>query len=465
MKIKDIFKLVISIVISESAGVIGSFFTIPAISDWYVGLVKPALNPPAWVFGPVWIALYFLIGVSLFLVWKNDWKTINPILENKRKAWNVLSERLWTGNLQKANVIAIFIVQYILNILWSFIFFGLHLPCLAFFEILALWFAIVFTIFNFYRISKLSAYLLLPYIFWVSFAGYLNFSIWQINPAIGQEQPAAIFCTQEAKLCSDGSYVSRTWLNCEFEPCQKEDLIIVESPKPYNEISSPIILRGKARGNWYFEASFPVKLFDDNGFLLGIVPATAQDEWMTENFVPFEAKMNFAVPSTKNGVIIFEKDNPSGLAEYDDELKVPIIFKETQFVSNETMNVKIFLSDSKYVNEPYFDCSKTAVVEREVPKVSAVAKAAIESLLRGATKSENEAGFYSSIPVGVRLNRITIENSVAKIDFNEQLEYQVGGSCRVAAIKTQIEETLKQFSTVKNVKISINGIMEDILQP
>ena len=154
MKINNAFKLVISIVISESAGIIGSFFTIPAIPDWYAGLVKPALNPPAWVFGPVWIALYFLIGVSLFLVWKNDWKTINPILENKRKAWNVLSERLWTGNLQKANVIAIFIVQYILNILWSFIFFGLHLPCLAFFEILALWFAIVFTIFNFYRISK-----------------------------------------------------------------------------------------------------------------------------------------------------------------------------------------------------------------------------------------------------------------------------------------------------------------------
>ena len=181
MKLNNFFKLVIAIILSELAGVIGSVFTISAISIWYAGLVKPALSPPSWVFGPVWTILYFLIGISLFLVWKNNWKTTNPILENRRKAWDAWSERLWTGDLQKENAIAIFTVQYILNILWSFIFFGLYLPIFAFFEILALWFTIIFTIVNFYRISKLAAYLLIPYILWVSFAAYLNYSIWMLN--------------------------------------------------------------------------------------------------------------------------------------------------------------------------------------------------------------------------------------------------------------------------------------------
>jgi len=117
----------------------------------------------------------------LFLVWKNKWETTNRILESKQKWWNKWSERLWTGDLQKANVIAIFAVQYVLNILWSFVFFGLHLPGLAFFVILALWLAIFWTIIAFYRISKPAAYLLLPYIIWVGFAGYLNYLIWISN--------------------------------------------------------------------------------------------------------------------------------------------------------------------------------------------------------------------------------------------------------------------------------------------
>jgi len=181
MRTNNIFKLIVSIVICELAGVIGSVFTASAISGWYAGLAKPALNPPNWVFGPVWTLLYLLMGISLYLVWKNNWKVENHILEGERKPWNYLSERFWTGSWQKGNVIAIFGIQLILNILWSFIFFGLKNPGLAFFEILALWFAILYTIINFYRVSKASAYLLLPYILWVSFAGYLNYSIWQLS--------------------------------------------------------------------------------------------------------------------------------------------------------------------------------------------------------------------------------------------------------------------------------------------
>jgi len=246
---------------------------------------------------------------------------------------------------------------------------------------------------------------------------------------------------------------------------EKSDLIKIDNPRPNQIIESPLFVKGEARGNWYFEASFPAKLFDDNGFLLGITPAQALGNWMTEDFVPFNVILPFAVPSTSKGRLILEKDNPSGLPEYADELRIPVYFKETPEISQESMTVKIFLSDSRFVNEPYFDCSRTMSVERQVPKTLAVARTAVEALLRGATQEEINQGFISNINSGVRIQNLTIENGVAKVDFDEQMEFQVGGSCRVAAIRAQITETLKQFPTVDNVVISINGRTEDILQP
>src|SRR3990167_4708830 len=101
--------------------------------------------------------------------------------EGGKRAWNRYSERLWTGSWQKANVIALFAIQLFLNAFWSVLFFGLKVPGFAFFELLALWFAILYTIINFYRISKPAAYLLIPYLLWVSFAGYLNYAVWMMN--------------------------------------------------------------------------------------------------------------------------------------------------------------------------------------------------------------------------------------------------------------------------------------------
>lgn len=181
MKLNNFLKFIVSVFICELAGIIGSIFTISAISTWYEGLIKGPLNPPSWVFGSTWIILYFLMGVSLYLVWKNNFVIKNNLLENTKRPWNRLSDRFWNGSWQKANVVAIFSIQLALNALWSMIFFGMKLPGLAFFEILALWFAILYTIINFYRVSKASAYLLIPYILWVSFAAYLNYSIWMLN--------------------------------------------------------------------------------------------------------------------------------------------------------------------------------------------------------------------------------------------------------------------------------------------
>ncbi len=197
MKINNTFKLIIAIVISELAGIIGSVFTMSSIAGWYSTLVKPALNPPSWVFGPVWTTLFALMGISAFLIWKKG-----------------------LGRKDVKIALGIFLGQLVLNTFWSIIFFGLHFPGGAFIEIIFLWLAILATIIAFAKISKPAMWLLLPYILWVSFAGYLNYSIWQLNQSVGSGQVA---CTQEAKLCPDGSSVARTGPKCEFAQCPGEN--------------------------------------------------------------------------------------------------------------------------------------------------------------------------------------------------------------------------------------------------
>jgi tryptophan-rich sensory protein len=181
MKFNKTVKFLTSIIICELAGAVGAFFTVPQINNWYVGLSKPSFNPPDRIFGPVWTTLFVLMGISLYLVWSKNWQIKNNLSFKDKKPWNSLSRKFLSGPWQKANIILIFSLQLILNILWSVIFFGAHSPAVAFFELLMLWFAIVFTIVNFYRVSKTAALLLLPYILWVSLAGILNYFIWMIN--------------------------------------------------------------------------------------------------------------------------------------------------------------------------------------------------------------------------------------------------------------------------------------------
>lgn len=151
-------KFIIAVVVSELAGIIGSFFTTPSIDGWYASLVRPEFAPPNWIFGPVWTTLFTLMGIAAFLVWKKG-------LDNR-------DVRIALG---------IFIIQLVLNTLWSIIFFGLQSPGIAFVEIIILWIAILLTILKFAKISKPAAWLLLPYILWVSFAGYLNYYFWVLN--------------------------------------------------------------------------------------------------------------------------------------------------------------------------------------------------------------------------------------------------------------------------------------------
>jgi glucose/arabinose dehydrogenase len=108
---------------------------------------------------------------------------------------------------------------------------------------------------------------------------------------------------------------------------EKLDLIRISSPRPNQIISSPLLIEGEARGYWFFEASFPVRLYNANGEELAVIPIQAQNEWMTTDFVPFRAMLEFGKPGTETGTLVLEKDNPSGLPEHADELRVPVRFR------------------------------------------------------------------------------------------------------------------------------------------
>lgn len=158
MGINKFVRLFIAIVICNLAGFIGSFFTVTSEGSWYSAIQKPAFNPPNWVFGPVWTILFILMGVSLYLIWNEGLK--------KKK---VKTPLIFFG------------IQLVLNILWSAFFFGMQRPLFAFIEIIVLWVFILLTITSFFKVSKTAAYLLIPYIIWVSFAAVLNFSIFLLN--------------------------------------------------------------------------------------------------------------------------------------------------------------------------------------------------------------------------------------------------------------------------------------------
>lgn len=107
---------------------------------------------------------------------------------------------------------------------------------------------------------------------------------------------------------------------------EKIDLIRIDSPRPNELVKSPLEIKGEARGYWFFEADFPVRLIDANGKELGIYFAKTSANWMTEDFVPFESLLEFKTPTTEKGTLILEKDNPSDLPEYADELQIPVRF-------------------------------------------------------------------------------------------------------------------------------------------
>lgn len=250
------------------------------------------------------------------------------------------------------------------------------------------------------------------------------------------------------------------WLNQE-EPIVVEEppQIKVFNPKVGELVGSPIEIAGEARGSWFFEGDFPIKLLNSNGSEITQTYATAQGDWMTEEYVPFTASIDFSTGVQQTVTIVFVKDNPSGLPEFDDEYRLPV-----ELAPTEEMALQIFFGN--IVEDPnVLDCTRVYPTERMIIKTEGVARAAIEQLLAGVTIEEQADGFTTAINDEVSLQSIYIDSATAYVDFDEQLQHEVGGSCQTTMIVAQITETLKQFSTVDNVVISINGETEDILQP
>jgi tryptophan-rich sensory protein len=152
--LRNMVSFLLFLAVCLAAGWFGSQFE---PGDWYQSLSKPAWTPPDAVFGPVWTLLYVMMGIAAWLVWRN------------RSSSNVTA------------ALGLFAVQLILNALWSYLFFGLQRPALAFFELMGLWLVIVATVLAFRRIRPLAAVFLLPYLAWVSFALLLNFRLWRLN--------------------------------------------------------------------------------------------------------------------------------------------------------------------------------------------------------------------------------------------------------------------------------------------
>ena len=146
------FKLIISILITQGSGLFGSLATASSVKTWYVtDVVKSRLNPPSWVFAPVWTLLFLLMGISLYRIWQKK------------------GDLFW------------FWTQLLLNIIWSYLFFGFRSPTLAFYEILVLWLTILITIVKFKKVDLLASRLLWPYLVWVTFASILNYTIMVLN--------------------------------------------------------------------------------------------------------------------------------------------------------------------------------------------------------------------------------------------------------------------------------------------
>ena len=157
MKRSDITKLIISILFPLALGAIAGRFTAQAVPDWFASLNRPSFSPPNWIFGPVWTILYILLGISLYLIWKQ------------------------IPSKERNNALLIFSLQMFLNFIWSFVFFYFNQIGLALIVIVGLWISIVFMLISFYKLKPSAAYLNLPYLLWVTFASVLNAGYFILN--------------------------------------------------------------------------------------------------------------------------------------------------------------------------------------------------------------------------------------------------------------------------------------------
>ncbi|MEK9186036.1 MAG: Gmad2 immunoglobulin-like domain-containing protein [Patescibacteria group bacterium] len=231
--------------------------------------------------------------------------------------------------------------------------------------------------------------------------------------------------------------------------------IKVYAPLPNDKIGLPLVIRGEAR---VFENNFNYRLRDFDGDILyeSFDTANAPD---IGQFGPFEVSVNYPKPEGSNGTVEVLSYSAKDGSEIN-KVSIPVFFDAVV----DDMAVKIFFGSSQ--EDPKgLDCEAVFPVERRIGKTAGTARAALEELFKGPTSNEVESGYFTSLNSGIKVQSLIIENGIAKADFNDLLQAGVAGSCRVMAIRSQIENTLKQFPTVQKTVFSINGKTEEILQP
>jgi hypothetical protein len=233
----------------------------------------------------------------------------------------------------------------------------------------------------------------------------------------------------------------------------QEANITITSPKEGDEVSGIITVTGKAR---VFENTFAYALKDANNKKIyeSFGMTDAKDAGIFGNY-----SVKIPVPLTASNDLFIE------VFEYSakDGSVINLVRVPVKLTSRDTLRVKAYFNNNKL--DPDLTCTVSFPVERDVIKTTETAYMALTELLKGPTDAEKKAGYSTSLPANVRINSLVIRYGTAYADFDGALEFEVGGSCRVGSIRSQIENTLKQFSGVKKVVISINGRTEDILQP
>lgn len=233
-----------------------------------------------------------------------------------------------------------------------------------------------------------------------------------------------------------------------------DDFVRLISPTDFTAVAAPLRLEGKARGMWYFEGSFPIKMFDANNQLLGTGIAQAQGEWMTESFVPFVATLAFTPHATPTGTLVLEKDNPSGLPEHADELRIPVTFApDIRTVQLYYYNPELDMDASGNIL-----CSSQGLVavERAIPRTATPLQDAVQVLLQGALTFEERArGITTEFPLpDLALTSASLRNGHLTLAFADPRGSTVGGSCRVSILWAQISATAKQFSGVNTLSFT-----------
>lgn len=237
----------------------------------------------------------------------------------------------------------------------------------------------------------------------------------------------------------------------------------VIAPTSNSAVQSPLSINGRARGNWFFEASFPVKIVDKQGNLLSQTIATAEGDWMTTEFVPFTATAFFTVTTTTPADLVLQKDNPSGLPQFDDEIRIPVTLLPP---TGTQRTVQLYYYNPNKDREPdgNLKCSRDGLqsVTRTIPLTNTPIQDAVKLLLKGQLTLEEKNTLTTEFPLpGFELKSASSNSGVLTLTFADPQNKTGGGSCRVGILWMQIEATAKQFPGVTSVRY----LPEDLFQP